>query len=151
MKIAAIVNRKGREFESIGETAPLSEAVQLMPRKKIGSVVIQDGATESVLGILSQQEVTDAIAIHGPDALSIPAALLMRKPAMFCRCEDNAEQVMRAMTRERSRHAVVQTNGAKLAGVVSLRDLVAAMLEQSQLEAGVLRDLARSHLLAMPA
>ena len=150
MKIAAIVIRKGRQFESVSETAPLAEAVQVMHRKKIGSVIVHNGSVSDVLGILSQQELTCAIATHGTHALQVPAAVFMRKPALFCSCEDNAAQVMRVMTRERSRHAIVRTAGAALAGLVSLGDLVAALLEEAQLEASVLRDMARSHLLALP-
>ena len=55
------------------------------------------------------------------------------------------------MTRERCRHVIVKTMGGVVAGLVSLGDLVAALLEDAQMEAGVLRDMARSHLLAMPA
>lgn len=150
MKIAAIVNKKGREFATVRESAPLSEAVDLMYRRSIGSVGIAGRTSSEILGIVSQQEVTKAIAERGIHALQLPAVVFMRKRTLYCCCEDNASQVMGMMTRERSRHAVVLTAAESLAGVVSLGDLVAALLEQAQLEAGVLRDMARSHLVALP-
>lgn len=150
MKIAAIVSRKGRQFETVRESVPLSQAVELMHRQSIGSVGIVGGRASEVLGIVSQQELTAAIAERGIHALQLPVVIFMRQPALFCRCEDNAADVMHIMTRERCRHAVVRTIGGAVAGLVSLGDLVAALLEEVQLEAGVLRDIARSRLLALP-
>lgn len=150
MKIAAIVSRKGRQFECIVETSPLSEAADMMHRMSIGSVGVVDGKTSALIGLLSQQELTAAIAQHGSHALKAPVTAFMRKPVPTCYCEDNASDVMRTMTRERCRHAVVRSMAGAVAGLVSLGDLVAALLEEAQLEAGVLRDMARSHLLAAP-
>lgn len=149
MKIAAIVSRKGRQFEAVKESALLSEAVEVMHRLSIGSVGVIGSKTSDILGIVSQQELTTGIAERGIHALELPVLIFMRRPALFCSCEDNAADVMRVMTRERSRHTFVLTTGGAIAGLVSLGDLVAALLEEAQLEAGVLRDMARSHLLAL--
>lgn len=150
MKIAAIVSRKGRQFEAVVETSPLLEAADVMHRLSIGSVGVISGQTSAIIGLLSQQELTSAIARHGAHALKMPVTAFMRQPVPSCTCEDNAADVMRTMTRERCRHAVVRSMAGAVAGLVSLGDLVAALLEEAQLEAGVLRDMARSHLLAMP-
>ncbi|MDO7837366.1 CBS domain-containing protein [Sphingobium sp. HBC34] len=151
MKIASIVNRKGRQITSIRETAPMAEAVETMHSQSIGSVAVLGASSSEILGIFSQQELTECIAVRGIHALQLPVLIFMRKPALFCNCEDNAANVMRTMTRDRCRHVIVRTVGGALAGIVSLGDLVAALLEEAQLEAGVLRDMARSHLLAMPS
>lgn len=150
MKIATIVNRKGRHFEAIRDVSPLAEAVDVMHRMSIGSVGIHNGSTDVILGVLSQQELTAALAKHGSPALGFSVALFMRTPALTCNCEDNAAEVMQVMTRERFRHVVVRKASEEIAGLVSLGDLVAALLEEARLEAGVLRDLARSRLLSLP-
>lgn len=150
MKIANVLSRKGSHFETVSETALLSEVVERMYCHSIGSVGVKDGSTGKISGIVSQQEVTEALALHGMPALQTPATNFMRKPAPACHCDDNAADVMRSMTRERSRHAVVRSVTGAVAGLVSLGDLVAALLEDAQLEAGVLRDMARSHLLDAP-
>lgn len=150
MKISSIVNRKGKHIECVAGTAPLSQVVEAMHRSMIGSVVVLDSRSREVRGIVSQQELVAATVTRGGDALQLPAEMFMRQPVLFCECQDDAASVMQAMTRQRSRHAVVQTKGTILAGLVSLGDLVAALLEEAHLEAGVLRDMARSHLLALP-
>lgn len=154
MKIAAIVSRKGRQFTAVAGSAPLSQAVEVMHRAAIGSVGVVQHATPDtpgeVLGIVSQQELMTAIAEYGAAALEVPVSAVMRKPPMYCQCEDDASEVMYRMTHERCRHAVVRTVGGVVAGVVSLGDLVAALLSEAQLETGVLRDMARSRLMALP-
>ena len=48
--------------------------------------------------------------------------------------------------------AIVDRKGnAMVVGIVSLGDLVAALLEEAKLEAGVLRDIARSRIMALSA
>ena len=148
MKIATVLARKGAAFDCVEEAAPLTDAVRLMHAKTIGSVGVMGAETPSIIGIVSQHELTQAIAVHGVKALDWPVGAIMRRPALGCTCEDNAEDVMRAMTLERTRHAVVRSAEDKVVGIVSLGDLVAAMLDDARLEAGVLRDMARSHLLA---
>lgn len=150
MKIANVLSRKGAHFETVTETALLSDVVERMYRHSIGSVGIADAASGQIHGIVSQQEVTEALALLGMSALQTPATTLMRKSVPVCQCEDNAADVMRSMTRQRSRHAIVRTMGGAVAGLVSLGDLVAALLEDAQLESAVLRDMARSHLLGAP-
>lgn len=151
MEIATVLARKGSAFDCIEETASLADAARLMHAKAIGSVGVTGTGTASIVGIVSQHELTRAIAVHGANALGRPVGAVMRRPALGCTCEDSAEDLMRTMTRERARHAVVRSAADTVAGIVSLGDLVAAMLDEARLEAGVLRDIARSHLLAAPA
>lgn len=151
MKIAVIVNRKGKKVETVRENQSLMEAVDLMHRKAVGSVIVCDSKSGGILGLVAQTEIVAATAARGANALTLPVLLFMRRPAVFCRCRDDAASVLTVMTRERCRHIIVRDEDGALAGVVSIGDLVAALLEEAQLEAGVLRDMARSHLLALPA
>jgi CBS domain-containing protein len=150
MKIAAVLSRRGRQFDCVPDTASLSDAIVMMNDKGIGSVGVMTRGNSLPAGIVSQAELIEALARHGGDALSMPVLLFMKRPVPFCRCEDQVGKVLHRMTLARSRHNVVLTKNEALAGLVSLGDLVAAQLEESRMEAGVLRDLARSHLLATP-
>lgn len=148
MEIANIVDRKGKHVETVTQSTPLGAVVQTMQRKKIGCVLINSEQDDTVVGIVSQQEVVDAISLRGASALAAPALMFARKPVLFCSCSDKVETVLQRMTLERSRHAVVCKTGEIVAGLVSLGDLVAGLLEDAQLETGVLRDMARSHLMS---
>lgn len=151
MKIASIINRKGRHFETVSQNTPLLAAVEIMHREAIGSIGVHDEEVRTIIGIISQAELMTAIATRGIYGLHLPVSLYMRVSLTNCTCEDEVGTIMEVMTRRRSRHAIVRNAAGEVAGLVSMGDLVAAQLEQAQLEAGVLRDMARSHLLAASA
>lgn len=148
MKIAAIIDCKGQHFETVRESVPLIEAVAIMHRLLIGSIGVIGSRSPDIIGIVSQAELMEAIATRGIHGLNLPVVIFARRSVLNCSCEDDAATVMQAMTRARSRHAVVRTPAGDVAGLVSMGDLVAVLLEEAQLEAGVLRDMARSHLAA---
>ena len=125
--------------------------MEIMHRQGIGSVGVIHAEHGRLLGLIFQPELLAAFSRFGSESLEQRVSGLMRIPALTCSCEGDATQVMRAMTRERCRHAVVMNSLGKSAGLVSIGDLVAALLEEARLEAGVLRDIARSHLLAATA
>lgn len=150
MKIATVLKRKGLGFETVTHNVSLLVAVTIMSEKSIGSLGVVDSATGELLGLISEAELASAIACHGAIALQHRVAATMRAAVLGCVCEDDAAKVMSAMTRERCRYAVVKTEMGKAAGIVSLGDIVATLLEDARLEMGVLRDLARSHLIAVP-
>ena len=150
MKIASIVARKAQQFECVPETTLLADAIALMNRKKIGSVGVVSVAPTRFRGLLSQSDVIAALARRGDLALHETVVGFMQTDVLACHGEDDADRVMLAMTRQRSRHAVVRTFTGTVAALVSLGDLVASMLDEARLEAGVLRDMARSRLMAVP-
>ena len=149
MKIAAIINRKGTDFRTVPESATLAEAVTTMHDEGIGSVGIVGSNPADIQGIVSQQELMAGLAQRGPHALQLPALIFMRRQVLFCSCDAEASDVMLSMTRQRFRHCVVRKSALAIAGLVSLGDLVAALLEEARLEAGVLRDIARGRMLSL--
>jgi CBS domain-containing protein len=63
----------------------------------------------------------------------------MTRDVEVCAVEDSTKEVMRRMTAHRIRHLPV-VEGGRLAGMVSIGDVVKSRLEELQLETGVLRD-----------
>jgi CBS domain-containing protein len=147
MRIASIVTRRERAFECIPETATLADAIKLMDERAIGSVGVVSEAPVVFRGLLAQTDVIAALAAGGAEALGQSVANFVRAEVLTCHGEDDAADIMQTMTRSRSRHAIVKTLTGAVGGLVSLGDLVAAMLDEARLEAGVLRDMARSRLM----
>ena len=63
----------------------------------------------------------------------------MTSPALTCAREDRVTAVMARMTRHRVRHLPV-VEGGKLAGIISIGDVVKYRLDELELEANVLRE-----------
>jgi CBS domain-containing protein len=63
----------------------------------------------------------------------------MTSPVLTCAREDRVTAVMARMTRHRVRHLPV-VEGGKLAGLISIGDVVKYRLDELELEANVLRE-----------
>ena len=88
-----------------------------------------------------------AISANGAACLDQDVRLALRGPAPKCAPEEWVGAALARMTRERVRYLLVVA-GDRLAGLVSIGDLVKARLDAAELESRVLRDMARGAMLA---
>lgn len=137
MTVARIINEKGRDVVTISPGASLAEVAALLSEKRIGAVVvIEDG---ELLGILSERDIVRGLARHGAEVLNKLASDCMTSRVVTCRPEDTINDVMQKMTTGRFRHLPVIENG-KLAGLVSIGDIVKRRIEEVEREAEQIRE-----------
>ena len=148
MRVADILARKGRQVCAITHTQPLRDAIAMMHRAQIGAIVVVNADTGAAMGVISQNEILAGLADLGPSALPHCAAGWLRRPPPVIDDTATIDEAMRLMTQMRARHLLVLDDDATPNGVVSMGDLVAARIGAAELEANVLRDIARSRLLA---
>jgi len=137
MTVARIINEKGRDVVAIGPERTLAEVARVLSEKRIGAVVVMDG--DRLLGIISERDIVRALARHGSDALNKLAVDCMTAKVVTCRPEDTINEVMQVMTSGRFRHVPV-VEGGKLAGIVSIGDVVKRRIEEVEREAAEIRD-----------
>lgn len=147
MKIAAILAKKAIAVHTVTHDQTINAALSKMHAERIGSIIVVHAQTGALLGVISQSEILEGLSILGSSGLDQYVTGIMRRPAPTCDEDERVETVMRRITNDRCRHVVVTDHGQAIIGVVSLGDLVAAQLAEARLETGVLRDMARSHLL----
>jgi CBS domain-containing protein len=136
MTVAAILSDKGREVATTTAERTLADAVALLARKKIGALVVVEG--ERIAGIISERDIVRAIAATGGAALTEPVDALMTRTVVTCTDAETIDSVMARMTRGRFRHLPV-VRGGKLAGIVSIGDVVKARISQVEREAEEMR------------
>jgi CBS domain-containing protein len=129
---------------SLPPTAPPIEAAALMQREKVGAVLIREDGGR-ILGILSERDLTLAIATHGPELFNRSVEELMSINVPTARPGDPVRDLMRIMTERRARHVPV-AEGTTVLGVVSIGDVLKSRLAEKALENAVLHDLAGAHL-----
>jgi CBS domain-containing protein len=140
MKVRELLEHKGRRVVTIRPDATISTAVHRLALERIGALVVsEDGGV--IAGILSERDIVRALAddggaIMGPDRR---VADLMTTGVRTCGPDDGVKNVMADMTRHRFRHMPVVENG-RLAGLVSIGDVVKSRLEEMELETVVLRE-----------
>ena len=142
MNVEAILKGKGRSVMTIAPTATVGDAVDLLREKGIGALVVSsDGAT--VAGILSERDVVHALADRGAGLLALQVSALMTRHVFTCQPGDSIAELMAEMTERRIRHLPVIENG-RLAGIVSIGDVVKNRLDEIEAEASSLRQFITS-------
>jgi len=137
MLVKQILGEKGREVVTVSSDATLSEAARLLAQRRIGAVVVRDGR-DGVAGILSERDIICALAEQSVNALAQSVAQHMTRKVTTCRESDAIDDLMELMTRKRFRHVPVMENG-KLAGIVSIGDIVKSRIAETVAEAESLR------------
>jgi CBS domain-containing protein len=138
MTVRAILDLKGREVATIAPELKLAQAARLLSEKRIGAVVIT-GPERRVVGILSERDIVKAVAAGGAEALERTVASAMTREVVSCTETETIPELMSRMTSGRFRHVPVVENG-KLAGIVSIGDVVKYRLEEMERESQALKD-----------
>jgi len=137
MNVETILKGKGRSVVTILPEASIGEAADLLKRKGIGAVVVTAG-DGVIIGILSERDIVHALAEHGATLLDLQVSALMTRHVFTCKAEDSLAGLMGEMTRRRIRHLPV-VDAERLAGIVSIGDVVKNRLDEVEEEATTLR------------
>ena len=136
MTIAAILREKDDEIVHVSPQTSLRELIDILTEKRIGAVPVCDG--DSVVGIMSERDVIQAIKRLGPAALDRPVRETMTAPPITVDLETTLLQGLSLMTRRRIRHLPVM-QGGRMVGFVSIGDLVKARIDRIESEAQAMR------------
>lgn len=133
MNVRSILDEKGRDVVTVDGSVSLAHAVAVLSERRIGAVVVasSDGRIE---GILSERDIVRALAASGASALDQPVSAKMTSKVMVCGEDHSVNQVMEIMTNGRFRHLPVE-KGGRLAGLVSIGDVVRKRIEAVEREA----------------
>ena len=136
MTVAAILEKKGGAVVTIDLSSPVRDAVALLAEHRIGAVVAMNG--EEVAGILSERDLVYCMAKIGSDALDLPVARVMTAPVVTVEPSVSVLAALSDMSKRRIRHLPV-VEGGRLAGLVSIGDLVAWRIAKIEEEAQAMR------------
>ena len=138
MNVEAILRNKGRNVVTVGPEVKIVAAVALLRRHGIGALVVsKDGV--AVEGILSERDIVQALADHGDRTLALDVVQLMSRRVITCKLNDTVADLMALMTERRIRHLPV-IEGGKLAGMISIGDVVKNRLDEVESEASSMRE-----------
>ena len=138
MTVKAILSRKGSDVATIAPTANLSDAVRLLAERRIGALVVT-GADNRVAGILSERDIVRALAARGPESLQETVASVMTRKVSTCTEDETVAAIMERMTEGKFRHLPVVEQG-RLAGIISIGDVVKLRVEEIEGETEALRE-----------
>ena len=128
-RIDQLLKKKSRQIWSISPDASVYEAIELMSFKEIGSLmVLQDSI---LVGVLSERDYARNVILKGRSSRDTRVGDIMMTKIVYARSDQTVEECMEIMTEERVRHLPVM-DGDRLLGVVSIGDLVKAVISEQQ-------------------
>jgi len=129
--VRQLLEAKAPEIYAIGPDAAVIDAIRLMAEKRIGAVLVMEGGR--LVGILSERDYARKIVLQGRSSSDTPVRDIMTREVICVRMDDTADHCMQIVTDQRIRHLPV-IHGNEVQGVVSIGDLVKAVIEDQQLE-----------------
>ena len=137
MTVQAILASKGRDVTTIEPTASIGDAARLLAARQIGALVVT-GAEQRVVGIISERDIVHVLAMRGAPALDLPLTEVMTRRVTTCSASDTISSIMERMTAGKFRHVPVVEQG-RLAGIVSIGDVVKQRISEIEHESAALR------------
>lgn len=129
--VRQLLESKAPEVHAIAPDAPVIEAIRLMAEKRIGAVVVLHGG--ALAGILSERDYARKVVLEGRSSKDTAVRDIMTADVVTIGLEDTVQGCMQMVTERRIRHLPV-VDGELVLGVVSIGDLVKAVIEDQQLE-----------------
>jgi CBS domain-containing protein len=126
-----ILDQKGHKAWTIAPEAKVLEALGLMAKKGVGALFVID--KDEIVGVLSERDYARKIILMGRHSQDTPVKDIMTKEVYGVHYETTADECMALMTDKHIRHLPVCKEG-KLAGVVSIGDVVKAIITEQKIK-----------------
>jgi CBS domain-containing protein len=142
MTVNDILLHKGSQVITIEPTATVAAAVRMLVQRRIGALLVT-GADDHIVGIISERDVVRVLDEVGPAVLDASVAEVMTRKVVTCDRHETIAEIMERITSGKFRHVPVIEHG-RLAGIVSIGDVVKARLSELEHEQNALREYIRT-------
>lgn len=128
---ALLQDKSGPAVQALAPDASVLDAIRLMAEHHIGSVLVAEAGR--LVGIVTERDYARKVILKGRSSMDTPLSDVMSSPVLSVASTDSIEHCMQLMTERKIRHLPV-LDGGSLAGMVSIGDLLKALLELRQRE-----------------
>lgn len=136
-KVADLLAVKGNVVHTIDVHSTVLDAVRKMVQENVGSLIVTNG--ETIHGIFTERDYLRRIVLEGRTSKTTTLSDVATERLVCVDPGRTIDECMSIMTAERIRHLPV-IDGGKLAGVVSIGDLVKHLTKERETEIRYLTD-----------
>lgn len=129
--VRQLLEAKSPAIHAIRPEAPVLDAIRLMADAHVGAVLVMDGPL--LVGILSERDYARKVVLQGRSSADTPVRDIMTPRVIATSSSDTSDHCMQVMTEHRIRHLPV-VDGDDVVGVISIGDLVKAVIEDQRAE-----------------
>jgi CBS domain-containing protein len=127
--VKQILDNKGYLIHSVTPASTVYEALQKMAQEGIGALIVLDG--EELAGIVSERDYARKIALMGQSSTDTPVKDIMTANVICVGSDFGVDASMSIMSEKHVRHLVVRDDD-KITGVISIGDVVKAIIDDQQ-------------------
>ena len=127
--IGQLLKDKGPDVWTIGPDASVYDGIEMMAAKGVGALVVTDGGRP--VGIISERDYARKVVLKDRSSRDTKIAEIMTGRVLYASPDQTVEEGLSMMTEKRVRHLPVM-DGEKLVGIVSIGDLVKAIIAEQQ-------------------
>ena len=128
MIVRDIVKMKGSNIVSIAPDGPVAEALAVMVKNDIGSLVVLEG--KRLAGMLTFREILKALDANRGTLASLKVRDVMIANPVCGNPEDSLENLREMMNKDHIRYLPVK-EGDELLGVISFHDVANAVIKET--------------------
>ena len=124
-----LLDEKGRNVWSLQPDESVYRAVEIMAERGVGALMVigRDGP----VGVVSERDYARKIILKGRASSHTAVSEIMTSDIVYASIDDGVEACLALMTERRIRHLPVLEDG-ELAGMISIGDLVKAVIADQQ-------------------
>lgn len=138
MTVRELLQQKGRQVYTVDHEASCLEAARRMAEYNVGSLLVLD-EHERPVGIVSERDLVRKLDVKGVPLERTRVRDVMTRDVIVVTPDDTLNGVMQTLTTHRIRHVPVVEEG-RLAGLVSIGDVVKALLRDVEVQTRHLLD-----------
>jgi CBS domain-containing protein len=127
--IKQVLDSKGRDVLSIRPDTSIYEAVTLMAERGVGALLVMEG--DRLVGLVGERDCAWKVILEDRSPRETDVKQIMTKNILCVDPEQTVEGGMALMTDKRIRHLPV-VNGDRVEGIISIGDLVKAIIADQQ-------------------
>jgi len=127
--VRQLLERKPAALFSVEPETPVLEAIRAMAEHRVGALLVM--ADRRLVGIVSERDYARKVILLGRASADTPVADIMSAPVITVQQHDTVQTCMQLMTDRHVRHLPV-IDGDKVLGMVSIGDLVKAVIAEQQ-------------------
>src|SRR4029453_13188862 len=131
MRIADVLRNKGASVATITPETSVAGLLTELAVHNIGAMVVMSQG--GLVGIVSERDVVRKLHERGAEILTRPVSEIMTTVVATCTPDDSVDSLTAVMNENRVRHVPVVVNG-RLAGIVSIGDVVKTRMEELETE-----------------
>ncbi|MEJ0086126.1 MAG: CBS domain-containing protein [Pseudomonadota bacterium] len=129
LSVQQLLDQKPRGIFSVMPSDPVLTAIKKMAEHHVGALLVMSG--DRLAGIISERDYARKVVLLGRSSEETRVEAIMTAKVVTVTPRQDAHDCMRLMTDMRIRHLPVM-NGDRVVGVLSIGDLVRAVIEEQE-------------------